>query len=290
MPMTQPMNSPSTSTGWQAKLALNYSLSQGRSVAHHAHEGPLRVLMPLYPEGDAVCHHVLVHPPGGLVGGDRIDIDVHLDSGSHALITTPGATRFYRSEAGLARQQVQARLQSGARLEWLPLETLTYNDCQAENLVTFDLEPGAELMAWDVLALGLPHAQQPFVAGRYLQHLQVAGAWLDRGMIDAQDQRLLNGPLGLAGQRCLASLVLAAGQPIEESRAQTALDQARELIQTREATGLSAGATRPHPRVLVVRVLCAQVEPAMALLQAIWAAWRQSQWDMTPCPSRMWRV
>ena len=90
---------------WHASLKLDYSREGGRSVARFAHDGPLRILQSLWPEGDAVCHNVLVHPPGGLVGGDTLDIDVSAAPGSHGLVTTPGATRFYRSEGEAAVQR-----------------------------------------------------------------------------------------------------------------------------------------------------------------------------------------
>ena len=85
--------------------------------AHDRHEGPLRVLQRLYPEGSGICHHVLVHPPGGVVGGDGLHLDVRLDAGARALITTPSATRFYRSEGALALQHSRLKLADGARLE-----------------------------------------------------------------------------------------------------------------------------------------------------------------------------
>ena len=91
---------------WHARLALDYSAEQQRSVARFRHDGPLRILQSLYPEGDAICHNVLVHPPGGLVGGDTLDIAITGAAGSHGLITTPGATRFYRSEGEAAVQAV----------------------------------------------------------------------------------------------------------------------------------------------------------------------------------------
>ena len=91
---------PESLSTWRAELSLNYTRSSERTVVHAKHSGPLRVLQSLYPEGDAVCHNVLVHPPGGLVGGDTLDIALHLDAQTHALVTTPGATRFYRSEQG----------------------------------------------------------------------------------------------------------------------------------------------------------------------------------------------
>ena len=106
---------------WHASLELDYTLSAARTVAHHRHKGPLRILQSLYPEGDAVCHNVLVHPPGGLVGGDTLDIQTTVATGAHALVTTPGATRFYRSLGELALQRAHVTLAAGARLEWLPL-------------------------------------------------------------------------------------------------------------------------------------------------------------------------
>ena len=94
-----------------------------------------------------MCHNVLVHPPGGLVGGDTLEVHAQVAAGAHALITTPGATRFYRSEGATALQRTQLAVAEGARLEWLPLESLCYSACQAENHLTLQLAPGAESMA-----------------------------------------------------------------------------------------------------------------------------------------------
>src|SRR5690606_10129198 len=131
-----------------------------RTSLQHRHSGPLRILKSLYPEGEGICHNVIVHPPGGLVGGDRLDISVHAQAGAHALIGTPGATRFYRSEGPEATQQVRLRLDEGARLEWLPLETIAYPGCVAHNRLELQLAPGAECLGWDVCALGLPAANE----------------------------------------------------------------------------------------------------------------------------------
>ncbi len=274
---------------WTARLNLDYTLEAGRSVARYAHDGPLRILQSLYPEGDRICHNVLVHPPSGLVGGDVLDMQVTVGSGSHGLVTTPGATRFYRSEAGLATQRVHARLEDGARLEWLPLEALTYSGCDALNLARFELAPTAELMTWDLTALGLPHAQQPFEHGTFRQHLEIPGVWLERGTIAAEDERLMNSPLGLAGQRCMATLVFAAGSAIAAVRAEAALEAARAAIEA-SPLRLQAGVTQPHPQVIVLRVLAPVVEPAMQLLRPVWAAWRQALWGLPGNVPRLWNM
>ena len=274
---------------WHASLSLDYTLESNRSVARFVHDGPLRVLQTLYPEGDAVCHNVLVHPPGGLVGGDTLDIRVSVGSGAHGLITTPGATRFYRSEGELALQRTQLRLEAGARMEWLPLEAILYNGCRAENRLSFELAPGAELLGWDITALGLPHANQPFERGSFCQHLEMPGVWLERGVIDASDTRLLHSPLGLAGQNCMASIFFAAGSAIARERRESALDCARQLLQAHPLSTM-AGATSPNPQLLVLRVLAQQVEPAMDLLKSVWAAWRKSLWNMDAPRPRLWAM
>ena len=274
---------------WIAHLSLDYSLEAERSVARFAHSGPLRILQSLYPEGNTICHNVLVHPPSGLVGGDTLDMQVTVGAGAHGLVTTPGATRFYRSEAGLATQQVHARVQDGARLEWLPLEALAYSGCDALNLARFELAPTAELMTWDITALGLPHAQQPFERGTFRQHLEIPGVWLERGTIAAEDERLMSSPLGLAGQRCMATLVFAAGSAISSERVEAALEAARPLIETSPLC-LQAGATQPHPQVIVLRVLAPVVEPAMQLLRPVWAVWRQALWGLPGNVPRLWNL
>lgn len=274
---------------WHASLQLDYTLEGTRTVARHAHNGPLRILQSLYPEGDAVCHNVLVHPPGGLVGGDTLDITATVGPGAHGLVTTPGATRFYRSTGERALQRTHLTLAEGARLEWLPLEALCYNACNAENHLTLNLAPGAECMGWDVTALGLPHAGQPFETGRFVQHIEAPGRWLERGVIDAADHRLLESPLGLAGQRCMASLFFVVGTPLERARRDTALDAARAVMDA-HALKATAGATSPNGQVLVVRALAPQVEPAMQLLQQVRAAWRAALWQLCAEPPRIWSM
>ena len=273
---------------WQARIDLDYTLVQGRTVLQHAHDGPLRVLKSLYPEGDAICHNVLVHPPAGLVGGDSLDIAVKVHGGAHALLSTPGATRFYRSEAGLAAQRVRLDLQAGARLEWVPLETLAYPGCDALNQVEMALQGDAELIGWDVCALGLPAAGQAFDHGRIAQRLSVQGLWLEQSLIDAADTRLLSSPVGLDGRRCLGSLWLASGQPLGRERIEALLEAARSVL---PAGGpVRVAATSPNPHMVVVRATAALVEPLMAVFQTVWAPWRAAAWGLTTEAPRIWRV
>ena len=275
--------------GWQAKLSIDYSVEDGHCVARHVHHGPLRILKSLYPEGHKVCHNILVHPPSGLVGGDSLDIKLRLNDHAHALLTTPGATRFYHSDGLTASQRIHATLGPGARLEWLPLEALAYSGCYASNQVTFNLAADSQLMAWDVSALGLPHANQAFTNGQYQQHLEIEGVWLERGLIDANDHRLIYSPLGLNGHSCQGTLVFAQGSAMSDEQLQQVIALARKLCE-QHALVLQAGVSSPDPSLVLVRVLSAQVEQAMDLLRRIWLLWRSELWQRPAVAPRIWAM
>jgi urease accessory protein len=214
---------------------------------------------------------------------------VSVAKGAHGLVSTPGATRFYKSGGYPALQQVVAQVSDGARLEWLPLEAIAYNDCEATNRAIFNLESGAELITWDVTALGLPTSNLSFEQGHFQQHLEISSVWLEKGNIRGNDARWLNSPLGLAGQKCLASLVFAAGSAIEPKRAEKALEAAREVIEAHPLKH-QAGITFAHPQVIVLRVMSPLVEPTMGLLKQVWATWRHMLWDLPSTPPRIWSV
>lgn len=277
-------------SGWHAHLNLDYQRANQRTVLHFSHDGPLRVLKSLYPEGEGICHSVLVHPPGGLVAGDVLDIQVRVQAQAHALISTPGATRFYAAQAqARATQRVSVQLETGARLEWLPLETLAYPGCRADNDLRFELAPDAELLGWDVLALGLPATHTPFDHGDVHQCLHWPGHWREEGHLDARDHRLMNAPLGLAGRRCLATLWLASGTAMSAAQRDALLHSLRTQA-AQHPLGTHTGITCPTPQMLVVRVLADMVEPVHDLLRQLWAIIRREHWGMSATPPRIWSV
>ncbi len=278
---------------WHGQLDLRYrrdaSDMRQRTIAHDRHDGPLRVLQALYPEGDAICHHVLVHPPGGVVGGDVLNIHARLEAGAHALITTPGATRFYRSAGDSAWQTLIADVADGARLEWLPLESIAHSGCLAENRMQFNLQSGAEMMGWDVLALGLPASNLAFERGSFTQRIEFPGRWLERGVMHASDTRLLDSAIGWAGHRVMGSLWFAVGSSLTSQRRDSLLDSARAVVDA-HALRLTAGVTSAHEGIIVLRALAHRVEPLMQLMTAVWAQWRRDAWQLDAPPPRVWRT
>ncbi|RYF39023.1 MAG: urease accessory protein UreD, partial [Comamonadaceae bacterium] len=164
-----------------------------------------------------------------------------------------------------------------------------YSGCIAENRLQMRLAPGAELIGWDITALGLPNAGLPFVAGEFCQHIEVPGVWLERARIRAGDALLMDSPLGLGGHRCMASIFFVTGSKLDRKRREAALDCARAVIDAHPLCA-TAGATSPDAQVIVVRVLAPLVEPAMHLARQVWQAWRGHFWQLPSALPRIWSM
>lgn len=159
---------------WEASLRLAFARRGGRTVlASCRHRGPLRVQKALYPEGEGVCHVVLLHPPAGIAGGDVLDIGIELGAEAHAVLTTPGATKWYKSPGRTAMQQVAIRLDAGARLDWLPQENIVFNQARPIIDLTLDLAPGAAAIGWDITMLGRHAAGESWQEGRIAMHTRL---------------------------------------------------------------------------------------------------------------------
>lgn len=154
-----------SSAPWQARLELGFEQRRGSTLlSHRRRYGPLAVQRPFYPEGE-ICHVYLLHPPGGVVGGDQLDIDITLDENSRAMVTTPGAAKFYRSENPFARQNINIRLARGAEFEWLPQENILFRGARLKQVTHIDLAKGARFIGCEVICLGRPANGENFDLG-----------------------------------------------------------------------------------------------------------------------------
>ena len=163
-----------TGEGWAARLDLAFERrAQGSVLAHVRHDGPLTVQRALYPEGPEACHVVVVHPPGGLAAGDTLDIDVDVRAQAHAVLTMPGAAKFYRCTTGASRQRVAIRAAAGAIVEWLPPETIVFDGARASATLDLDLADDAVAIGWDIVALGRRARGEAFAQGRWRQRLSI---------------------------------------------------------------------------------------------------------------------
>ncbi|MER2602206.1 MAG: urease accessory protein UreD [Candidatus Competibacter phosphatis] len=277
------MTSTASATGWQAHLNLGFQRQAQRTILGQcAHRGPLQVQRPFYPEGKEVCHVAILHPPGGVVGGDRLRIDATLDPGAHALLTTPAAGKFYRSAGPFARQRQHLTVATGAALEWLPQENIVYQGARIQTSTRIDLQGDARFLGWEILCLGRPAAGERFEFGECRQNFEL---WRDGEPLYLEQGRYTGGePVlaahwGLQGQPASATL-LAAGSPpglVADLRAALEPSAGEARVSVSQLDG-----------VLVCRYLGPSATMARQLLTLAWGLLRPALLDRPPCPSRFW--
>ena len=269
--------------GWAARLDLAFERrAHGTVLAHVRHEGPLTVQRPLHPEGRDACHVVVVHPPGGVASGDTLDLDVDVRAGAHAVLTMPGAAKFYRCDEAPSRQRVALRVAAGAFVEWLPPETIVFDGASASATLDLEVARGGGAIAWDVVALGRRARGESFARGRWRQRLAVRrdGALVVDDALDLRgDDRWLRSRVGLAGASVVATMV-AVGDALDDAL----LDACRQAVGDAPRIGL----TMPAAGLLVARVLADEAEHARNTFTAIWARLRRALAGLDPRPLRLW--
>jgi urease accessory protein len=273
-------------TGWEASLKLGFSCPQAprTTLTRREHSGPLRVQKALYPEGERICHAVIVHPPGGIAGGDQLHIDVDVGSGAHALITTPGATKWYKANGRQAQQDVAVRVAPGAVLEWLPQETIVYDQADTLSATQVELADDAVYLGWEVLCLGRSASGESFDSGRHRQRFSLRQngklLWNEQGALDG-GSGTLSSAAGFAGATVCGTL-LAAGRPIT----QALLDEARAAIASR--TDVSRLALTRLPNLLAARYLGPSSEDAKQAFAALWQVLRPALAGHAAIAPRLW--
>ena len=271
-------------TPWRARLALAFAHDGGRTrLAAREHAGPLVVQKPFHPEGDAVCQVVVVHPPGGIAGGDELDLAVDVAASAHAQITTPAATRWYRSAGPVAHQRVVARVAGDAALEWLPQGTIVFDGAQVSTRVRFELARGARLVAWELVCLGRHASGERFDTGRFRQCLEIvhdgALVWSER--VDLRGASpLLDASVGLGGAAAFGTFVAMS----------PALDDAALAAARNVAPDAGEGALTRLPDVLVGRWRGPASDAGQRYFAALWTALRPRLMGRAAVTPRIWRT
>lgn len=252
-------------------------------LSRREHLGPLRIQKPLYPEGRAVCHGILLHPPGGIAGGDELEMDIAVEGSAHAFITTPGAGKWYRSPGTPARQRVQMAVAPGGVLEWFPQEAIVFNGARARMETRVALAADACFLGWEVTCLGRRASGERFDAGvlNLATRIEREGRplWMERGELEGGG-RLLESPAGLAGF-CVSASFYAVHARIDDA----CLAACRAVRPSEE--GARSGVTR-FPELLVARYLGNSTEAARDWCIALWRHLRPALLGREGVLPRIW--
>lgn len=275
---------------WQARLRLGFSSQDGRRsvLSSREHEGPVLVQRALYPEGPCVCHAVILHPPSGIAGGDAIDIDVTVAQAAHAALTTPGAARWYKSNGHEASQTVRLSVAAGARLDWLPLENIVFEEADAVARTRIELESGAAAIGWEITQLGSILRPGHWMNGRLFTRteVQVDGhlLWIDQGEIGAAAS-LRSSVAGLAGYPVHACLwCFGPTMGTDQLEALVALLPWRPDLRA----GATAIGSNDGQSLYLVRGLGVHAESVRHLLIDVWQHLRGCVLHTPGTPLRLW--
>ncbi|MBV8156378.1 MAG: urease accessory protein UreD [Dyella sp.] len=275
---------------WHASLRLRFAVRAGRTaMVERRHEGPLRVQKPLYPEGD-ICHGVVLHPPAGVAGGDRLEIDIAVASGAHAVLATPGATKWYKSQGRDAAQHVRIAVDDSGKLDWLPQENIVFDDARARIATEVVVAPGGSAIGWDAVVLGRQASGEHWASGELWLDTRVGGPdralWIEQSHFDAASP-LRGAVAGMDGPHILGTL-WAVGQGATQELAEALADRLPYRADLRAGVTCLAGHGAAGQSMLLLRVLGRDMEAVRHLMIDAWSALRMPIHGVPARPLRLW--
>jgi urease accessory protein len=269
---------------WEAKLSLTYGRRSQRTILERrAHRGPLVVQKSLYPEGGYVCQNIVVHPPAGVAGGDRLALEAAVGEEAWAQLTTPGAARWYRSSGAPARQTLDFSVADGGVLEWLPQETIIFNGAIAELETRIALAREAIFIGWDIVCLGRRFAGERFLQGRFAQDVVArrdgARQWMEQTRLES-GCALLESGVGLAGHSVFGTFLALA--PLVPD---TVIAACRRV-----ACDAGEVAVTHLPGILLARYRGDSAEAARDYFAALWSRARPTICGRDAVSPRIWNT
>jgi len=280
-----------TTAHWYARLELQFQQSQRACrLSRCRHQGPLYVQKPFYPEGRDLAHVYVLHPPGGLVSGDCLQIDVDVTAKAHALITTPGAGRIYRArqDRTLQQQHINLKVAEGASLEWLPLETIVYRDANAKLSTQVDLADNSHFIGWEITSLGLPASGIKFDQGQLQQRLQInrngQPVVIESQQLTESTQAIFNAVAGLQAKPVTG--VLLAGPFSSAALSEQVMTQCRQLLTLEDSSCLAA--ISQVGDFVIARYIGSCSAQCRQLFIAVWSLLRPELLGRSACAPRIW--
>lgn len=259
---------------WEARLDLAFAHENQRSyLAFKKHLGPLVLQKTLHPEGAGCCHGIVIHPPGGVAGGDQLTMTFTLDSGANALLTTPGAGKWYKANGQFAMQDINIDIQAGACLEWMPQENILFNESQVKFNTQVHLASDATYAAWDVTCFGRQAQAEAWEQGAMQQNISIwrdgQHIWQESAMLKPQD-KVMQSLVGLHGNLVVGNFVVATPETMPDGvLAQCRQVKADFLLDRQAQCGVTA-----LPSIFAARYVGKCSQSAKQYFEALWAILR----------------
>lgn len=273
-------------SGWQGKLDLVYAPNRGKTVTTSVYaQAPLKIQRPFYPE-DKLCHSVIVHTAGGVVGGDRLLQNITLKPQAQSLITTAAAQKIYRSNGKVAIAKTQINLDIDSYLEWLPQATIVFEGARFQQHLEVNLSPGAVFLGWEINRFGRTAGGEQFLQGEWRSHTSIyqnhKPLWLDRQSLWGSP-KVWSSPHGLANQPVVGSLIYF-GRPVDSFT----LGHIRNLWHGNNDRPAQVGATQTQAEGLLCRYRGASTVEVHRWFTAVWGYLRQTYMHLRPIKPRVW--
>lgn len=272
------LTSMSTAANWLAQLELYYEARDKTRLSHRRHYGPFLVQKAFYPEGD-VCHTCLIHPPGGIAGGDRIELDVRVGQNAHALITTPAANKFYQSNGKVAALDQLFQVGEHASLEWLPQESIIFNGACIQSATEIHLHNTSKLFYWDMQCLGRTASGEVFDSGSIVQTVKIVR---DQVLLQIEKNRII------ADSLIPQALNAYQGKPISGVFIITPANEkiAAAITQLTDTESLFSCSLKND--VLLCRFLGRDIRQVQTLFRKTWSLVRPQVCGRPACFPRIW--
>lgn len=271
--------------GWQAHLNLEFKKRANKTViTDRSQLGPLTIQRPFYPEGD-LCHLYLLHPPGGVVGGDELHINVSMQEESNVLITTPGATKFYRTNGQLAKQKQILKIADGCSLEWFPQENIFFHDTHSQVITRVELNDDARFMGWEINCYGRPASNELFTQGVIDTQFQIMkngkAVLLDR--LKITEEAMLKSTASLNNFPCFGTFISTHANEELLERGRKIINQYQSEFNGKQHIGITL-----IDDILVARCLGQYAQQVSSSLNAIWTQLRPEVLQRDACNPRIW--
>jgi len=271
---------------WEANLSLHFKEKSNKTILYkQKHSGPLLVQRPFYPE-EKVAHVYIIHPPGGIVGGDSLFLNIKTEPNTQALVTTPAATKFYRTATSqiYAQQRQKLQISSKSKLEWLPQETILYDQAHSKLNTSIYLEPDALFIGWEIICFGLPASKQNFCRGQVKQTLEVwqkdVPLLIEKGWFEG-GKPVFSAPWGLNNFTVMGTLICTINSN------QEILSEIRFICQTYNGSNSLCSATLLN-NLLLCRYLGDKVYKTKKFFINVWKILREKIFKCKVCYPRIW--